>query len=159
MYFSWKFRLRFARHRQAPKRWQKRHRKFRHKNNGSEYWTNLNLKRNWIQTKILCAERSEFIFYWTKKNADENFQKLWLNGIFNDNFWQPFRQLQLDFDKKLLNRILPDKMRSETCATEKILKNGGLTSSKLTNRLWKICSTEYWKKIEFYRKNKRKNAE
>ena len=118
----------------------------RHKIHGSEYWTNLNLKRNWIQTKILYAERSEFIFYWTKKNADKNFQKLWLNGIFNDNFWQPFRQLQLDFDKKLLNRILPDKMRSETYATEKILKNGGLTSSKLTNRLWKICGTEYWKK-------------
>lgn len=45
----------------------------------------------------------------------------------SDNFLDKFYSVLT----KILDKILLNKKRSELCATEKILKNGGLTSSKL----------------------------
>ena len=121
--------------RQAANRWQKRHWRFGIKT------TILNIVQTWILKETESRQNSlrwevwiHFLSDW--KNADENFQKRWLNGIFNDYFWQLFRELLLDSDKKLLDKILPNKKKllnkicSEHCATEKKMKIGGLTSKK-----------------------------
>ena len=131
LYFSWKFQLRFARHRQAPKRYQKRHRKFV------------------IKTKVLKIRQT-----WFLKETESRPKFFALRGL--NSFSIGLKKRWRKISKKT-----SDLTKFSMTISDNFLDKFYSVLTKILDKIDsdKNCATEFWKKLSFIEKINKKLLE